>query len=287
MSRSISPPKITYQLNKSSNNITSSYQTSFISQQQDIISDLKLKVFEKGQSRKDYQNLLSRYHILKSDLEKILKAKRNNELLLDRQKNEEKNNLISKLKTENDILFEKINEQIEKNKKLYSENNLLYKEINILHCKNEEKKEQISQQENYISKLSSEKEGLEKDIFKLNEEKEKQEIDIKNYNEEINNINKDNVDFVKLIEEKNKENINIYKLLKEEKNINENLFNELKNHEINVSQNQKKLESIHKKISIIETIINNLKPTINKNYNEINNKKMELTREKNIIEKII
>ena len=202
MSRSISPPKITYQLNKSSNNTTSSYQTSFISQQQDIISDLKLKVFEKGQSRKDYQNLLSRYHILKSDLEKVLKAKRNNELLLDRQKNEEKNILISKLKSENDILFEKINEQIEKNKKLYRENNLLYREINILNCQNEEIKEQITQQENLISKISSEKDQLEKNIYKLNEEKEKQEININNYNEEIYNINKDNEDFFKLVDKK-------------------------------------------------------------------------------------
>ena len=128
---------------KSSNNISSSFHSTFISQQQDELSNLKLQVFEKGQSRKDYQNLLSRYHILKSDLEKIAKAKHNNELLLNRQKNEEKNFLISKLKSENDILFEKINEQIEKNKQLYNDNNYLYKEINLLHCENEEMKEQI------------------------------------------------------------------------------------------------------------------------------------------------
>ena len=51
-----------YELNKSSNNISSSFHTSFISQ--DTISNLKIKIFEKGQSRKDYQNLLSRYNIL-------------------------------------------------------------------------------------------------------------------------------------------------------------------------------------------------------------------------------
>ena len=124
MNRSISPNRITYELNKSSNNISTSFHTSFLSQN-DTISNLKLQVFEKGQSRQDYQNLLSRYHILKSDLEKIAKAKHNNELLLNRQKNEEKNFLISKLKSENDILFEKINEQIEKNKQLYNDNNYI------------------------------------------------------------------------------------------------------------------------------------------------------------------
>ena len=130
MSRSISPNRITYELNKSSNNISTSFHTSFLSQN-DTISNLKLKVFEKGQSRQDYQNLLSRYHILKSDLEKITKAKKNNEILLNNQENEEKNYLISQLKNANDILFEKINAQIAKNKKLYYENNLLYKEIGM------------------------------------------------------------------------------------------------------------------------------------------------------------
>ena len=239
MSRAISPSRITYQINKSSNNISSSFHTTFISQQQDELSNLKLQVFEKGQSRKDYQNLLSRYHILKSDLEKIAKAKHNNELLLNRQKNEEKNFLISKLKSENDILFEKINEQIEKNKQLYNDNNYLYKEINLLHCENEEMKEQITQQENYISKISLEKEELEKNIYKLNEEKKNQEMNINNYNEEINKINKANEDFYTLVEEKNRENINIFKQTKQEENMNKNLFNELKLKEINISENQK------------------------------------------------
>ena len=89
MSRSISPNRISYELNKSSNNLSSSFHTSFLTHQ-DTISNLKIKVFEKGQNRQDYQNLLSRYHMLKSDLEKISKAKRNNEILLNEQQNEEK-----------------------------------------------------------------------------------------------------------------------------------------------------------------------------------------------------
>ena len=46
-------------------------------------------------------------------------------MLLIQQKSEEKLNILSELRKENDILFEKINEQIEKNKKLYYDNNQL------------------------------------------------------------------------------------------------------------------------------------------------------------------
>ena len=54
-----------YELNKSSNNISSSFHTSFISQ--DTISNLKIKIFEKGQSRKDYQNLLSKHELMQME----------------------------------------------------------------------------------------------------------------------------------------------------------------------------------------------------------------------------
>ena len=128
MNSTLSPNRITYELNKSFNNKSSSFHTSFI-EQKDTISNLKLKIFEKGQNRSCYNNLLTRYETLKADLEKILEAKRKNEMILIHQKNEEKLNLVSQLKKENDILFAKINEQIEKNKKLYYENNFLYKQV--------------------------------------------------------------------------------------------------------------------------------------------------------------
>ena len=216
MRRSISPNRITYELNKSSNNISTSFHTSFLSQN-DTISNLKLQVFEKGQSRQDYQNLLSRYHILKSDLEKITKMKKNNEILLNNQENEEKNYLISQLKNANDILFEKINAQIAKNKKLYYENNLLYKEIGMTCCQNEELKEQISQQEKLIGKLSCEKDEIEKNIYKLSEQREKQEINIINFSQEINKINSENNNKNNMIQNKQGENMDIFKQINEEK----------------------------------------------------------------------
>ena len=286
MSRSISPNKITYELNKSSNNISSSFHNSFLSQQ-DTISNLKLQIFEKGQNRQDYQNLLSRYHILKSDLEKIKKAKYNNERLLNRQENEEKNIIISKLKNENDILFEKINAQIAKNKKLYYENNLLYKEIGMKHCENEDIQDQISQQEKFISKLSYEKDEIEKNIYKLNEEKEKQELNIINFSQEINNLKNDNKDKIILIQNKNGENMNIFKQINEEKKISNDLINEIKTKEKIISENQQKLGKIHNKINLLENDINNLKKSINKNYDKINDTNIDITQEKNTIEKLI
>ena len=285
MNRSISPNRITYELNKSSNNI-SSFHNSFISQQ-DTISNLKFQIFEKGQNKQDYQNLLSRYHILKSDLEKLSKTKRNNEILLNEQQNEEKNILISKLKNENDILFEKINLQIAKNKKLYYDNNLLYKEIGIQYCENEELKEHISNQEKIITKLSYEKDELEKDIYKLNEKREKQEINIINFSEEINDLNNKNNDNNKLIQDKKGENLDIYKQINEEKNINNTLIKDLKIKEKNLFENQTKLNIIHKKIDILGNDINNLKEVINKNYDEINDININIVQEKNDIEKII
>ena len=283
MSRSISPNKITYELNKSSNNISSSFHNSFLSQQ-DTISNLKLQIFEKGQNRQDYQNLLSRYHILKSDLEKIKKAKYNNERLLNRQENEEKNIIISKLKNENDILFEKINAQIAKNKKLYYENNLLYKEIGMKHCENEDIQDQISQQEKFISKLSYEKDEIEKNIYKLNEEKEKQELNIINFSQEINNLKNDNKDKIILIQNKNGENMDIFKQINEEKKISNDLINEIKIKEKIISENQQKLGKIHNKINLLENDINNLKKSINKNYDQINDTNIDITQEKNTIE---
>ena len=286
MSRSISPNRITYELNKSSNNISTSFHTSFLSQN-DTISNLKLQVFEKGQSRQDYQNLLSRYHILKSDLEKITKAKKNNEILLNNQENEEKNYLISQLKNANDILFEKINAQIAKNKKLYYENNLLYKEIGMTCCQNEELKEQISEQEKLIGKLSCEKDEIEKNIYKLSEQREKQEINIINFSQEINKINSENNNKNNMIRNKQGENMDIYKQINEEKNVNKSLIEEIKIKEKNISENQNKLGIIHQKINLYENNINNFKNVINKNYDEINDINVTIVQEKNSTEKLI
>ena len=286
MSRSISPNRITYELNKSSNNISTSFHTSFLSQN-DTISNLKLQVFEKGQSRQDYQNLLSRYHILKSDLEKITKMKKNNEILLNNQENEEKNFLISQLKNENDILFEKINAQIAKNKKLYYENNLLYKEIGMTCCQNEELKEQISEQEKLIGKLSYEKDEMEKNIYELSEQREQQEMNIINFSQEINKINNENTSKNNIIQNKQGENMDIYKQIEEGRNINKTLIEEIKIKEKNISENQNKLSIIHKKINLYENDINNFKNVINKNYDEINDININIVQEKNSIDKLI
>ena len=286
MSRSISPNRITYELNKSSNNISTSFHTSFLSQN-DTISNLKLQVFEKGQSRQDYQNLLSRYHILKSDLEKITKEKKNNDILLNNHENEEKNYLISQLKNANDILFEKINAQIAKNKKLYYENNLLYKEIGIACCQNEELKEKISEQEKLISKLSYEKDEIEKNIYILSEQREKQEINIINFSQEINKINSENNNKDNMIQNKQGENMDIFKQINEEKNVNKSLIEEIKIKEKNISENQNKLGIIHQKINLYENNINNFKNVINKNYDEINDINVNIVQEKNSIEKLI
>ena len=286
MNRSLSQNRVTYELNKSSNNISSSFHNSFISHQ-DTISNLKLKIFEKGQNRQDYQNLLSRYHILKSDLEKISKSKRNNEILLNEQENEEKNIMISKLKNENDILFEKINAQIAMNKKLYYENNLLYKEIGIKYCEKDDLKEQISNQENIITKLSYEKEEIEKHIYKLNEEREKQEINKMNFSEEINSLNNENNGKNILIENKNGENLDIYKQINKEKDLNKILVDELKEKEKILLEYQTKLDDIHNKIKLYENNNNRFKDGINKNYDEINDININIVQEKNATDKII
>ena len=71
------------------------------------------------------------------------------------------------------------------------------------------------------------------------------------------------------------------------KKISNDLINEIKTKEKIISENQQKLGKIHNKINLLENDINNLKKSINKNYDQINDTNIDITQEKNTIEKLI
>ena len=86
MSKAASPESLTYELNTTSR---THYRNSLI--EEDILSNLKGQVFEKGQSRQNYENLLAKYHKLQEDLEKIIQMRNQYEIMLRQQESDEKN----------------------------------------------------------------------------------------------------------------------------------------------------------------------------------------------------
>ena len=218
MKKGIISNSMTYELNTTSR---THYRNDLI--EQDILSQLKGKLFEKDQNRQNYENLLAKYHKLQDDLEKLIQMRNKQEILLRQEESSENNLLISQLKNKNDDLFNKLNEQISINSKLYKENNSLFNQIECMKRENNNMKEEISSQEDLLRKLAYEKDEIEKIIYNLNQMRDKQQSKIDNVNEEINKINNDSEGQRNLIRSKSGENINVYNKLNDEKRMNQDL----------------------------------------------------------------
>ena len=183
MSRGVSPQSMTYELNKSSR---TTYKNTIIDQ--DMLSQLKVQVFELDQGRRNYENLLAKFHKLQEDIDNIIKVKNQHEISLRQQESDESNLLIADLKAKNENLFNELNEKIALNKKLYNENNALFRELESRKKENKCLQDEICKQEEILRNLTYEKDSIEKKVFNLSKIKEKQELDLINFKEEINQL---------------------------------------------------------------------------------------------------
>ena len=119
MSREASPNSITYQYD-STTPPHSPHRQCY--PEHDILSKLKVQVFEKDQNKRNYNTLLCKFHQLKEELGKICEIKKGHEIALQQFENDQRNKDIIALKNKNENLFNDLNERIAMNKKLYSEN---------------------------------------------------------------------------------------------------------------------------------------------------------------------
>lgn len=282
MSRGVSPQSMTYELNKSSR---TTYKNTIIDQ--DTLSQLKVQVFELDQGRRNYENLLAKFHKLQEDIDNIIKIKNQHEISLRQQESDERNLLIADLKAKNENLFNDLNEKIALNKKLYNENNALFRELESRKKENKCLQEEISKQEEILRKLSYEKDSIEKKVFNLSKIKEKQELDLINFKEEINQLNFKNDDQNNMIRNRSGQNINIYNQLNEEKILNKNLIYELRDKESNVMNNQQKLNVLNENINRLQSEVDNLTNCINKNNNDISVINENLINETNTLNQLI
>ena len=282
MSRGVSPQSMTYELNKSSR---TTYKNTIIDQ--DTLSQLKVQVFELDQGRRNYENLLAKFHKLQEDIDNIIKIKNQHEISLRQQESDERNLLIADLKAKNENLFNDLNEKIALNKKLYNENNALFRELESRKKENKCLQEEICTQEEILRKLSYEKDSIEKKVFNLSKIKEKQELDLINFKEEINQLNFKNDDQNNMIRNRSGQNINIYNQLNEEKILNKNLIYELRDKESNVMNNQQKLNVLNENINRLQSEVDNLTNCINKNNNDISVINENLINETNTLNQLI
>ena len=266
MNKEINPNSMmTYEINKNNTNIP--YRDALM--QQDILSNLKNQLFVKNQNRKNYVSLLAKYGKLQEDLEKLIQLRNQQEIILRQQQNDERNILINELKNKNYDLSNQLNEQIAMNTKLYNENNILFKELESIKNENKELLETIIKQEDFLHRLSYEKEEIEKKIYDLSQMREKQEIEIMNRSEEINEFNHANIGQDDLIRNRNGENINIFKEINNEKKLKENFLYELRDKENMIISNHKKLNMVNENINGLKNDINNLTNILSKNNNDI------------------
>ena len=125
-SREASPNSITYQYDSVSPHRSPSRQCY---PEHDIISKLKVQVFEKDQNKRNYSSLLCKFHQLQDEFGKICEIKKSHEIALQQLEADQRNKDIIDLKNRNENLFNDLNERIAMNKKLYSENNSLFHEL--------------------------------------------------------------------------------------------------------------------------------------------------------------
>ena len=273
---------MTYELNKSSR---TTYKTTLLDQ--DTLSQLKVQVFELDQGRRNYENLLAKFHKLQEDIDNIIKVKNQHEISLRQQESDESNLLIADLKAKNENLFNELNEKIALNKKLYNENNALFRELESRKKENKCLQDEICKQEEILRNLTYEKDSIEKKVFNLSKIKEKQELDLINFKEEINQLNFKNDDQNNMIKNRSGQNINIYNQLNEEKILNKNLIFELRDKESNVMNNQQKLNVLNENINRLQSEVDNLTNCINKNNNDISVINDNLINETNALNQLI
>ena len=284
MSRDASPNSITYEYNS---NHSSPYRRASPPHENDILSQLKVQVFEKDQNRRNYNNLLAKFHKLQDELNKVSHIKEQNEIALGQLENDQRNKEIIDLKNKNENLFNDLNERIALNKKLYSENNNLFHELESKTAENQDLKDHICEQEDCLRRLSCEKEEIERKIYNLSQIKEKQEKQIFDLTTQINSLSSQNASQDNLLKSKNDQNIILINDLNEERNINKNLLIELRNKETNIVSCQQKLNIANDNIRGLQNSINNLNNMLKRNKEDIASVDNNLLKESAALNQLI
>ena len=282
MSREDSPNSNSYEYN--SNNSSPNRKAI---PEQDMLSQLKVKVFEKDQNKGNYNNLLSKFKKLQDELAKISEIKKQHEASLKQFETDQRNKDIIDLKNKNENLFNDLNERIALNKKLYRENNNLFRELESKTQENMELQEQIWNQEYLLQRLSCEKEDIEKKIYNLTQIKGKQDKQILDLTSQINILSAKNDDQSNLLKNRNDKNIKLINELNEEKNIYKNLTIELRNKEVNLASCQQKLNCANDDIKALQNNIDNLTNLLTRNKEEISTVDKNLLKESTVLNQLI
>ena len=284
MSRDASPNSITYEYNS---NHSSPYRRASPPHEHDILSQLKVQVFEKDQNRRNYNNLLAKFHKLQDELKKVSCIKEQNEVALGQLECDQRNKEIIDLKNKNENLFNDLNERIALNKKLYSENNNLFHELESKTAENQDLQDHICEQEDCLRRLSCEKEEIERKIYNLSQIKEKQEKQILDLTTQVNSLSNQNASLDNLLRSKNDQNMILINDLNEERNINKNLLIELRNKETNLVSCQQKLNLANDNIRGLQNGINNVNNMLKRNKEDIASVDNNLLKESAVLSQLI
>ena len=283
-SREASPNSITYQYESNSPTRSPPRQCY---PEHDILSKLKVQVFEKDQNKRNYNTLLCKFHQLQEEFGKICEIKKSHEIALKQLEADQRNKDIIELKNRNENLFNDLNERIAMNKKLYSENNSLFHELELKAGENQDLQEHICEQENIIRKLTCCKEDIEQKIFNLNQIRENQEKQILDLTNQINALSNTNDGQGNLINSRHEQNVNIIHEINDEQNINKNLVIELRTTENNIVSSQQKLNICNDNIRANQTKANNISNLIGRNKEDIANVNNNLLKETATLNQLI
>ena len=174
----------TYEINNNNKmNISSRYNNNeydmnIISKDKDmLISQLKSKIFELEIHQKDFDMLNERYTQLQNEFAALNDCKMQLECEKKVQ-DEQLNNHINELQSENENLQIGFNEKISNNKNLFSQNNILGKQIELKDSEIFKLTSKLNDLKNQLNRNEAEKANLEKILNGLNDINTSQNIKI-------------------------------------------------------------------------------------------------------------
>ena len=257
--------------NKSFNNIE--YNANRISKDKDmLISQLKAKIFELELHQKDYDMLNERYAQLQNEFAALNDSKY--QLECERKvHDEELNNHISELQSENENLQIGFNEKLSNNKNLFSQNNILGKQIELKDSEIFNLTSKLNDLESQLNRNEGERVNLEKVLNGLNDINNSQNVKISQLiqdNKTLKDICQDQDQCIKIgnheieqlngeLEAKKNDIQNLNSQIREQNSNLNNLKNQLnKNNAINM-QFQNKIKDYERQMDTLKEESDNLK----------------------------
>ena len=223
------------------------------------ISNLKSRLFDLEQQEKDHNALKNKLAQLKSQFQLLTSTKNKLEQEL-KQKDDNYNQRICNLRSENENLQLSYNEKLSLNKKLFTENDLLEKEIEERDNELNELRNKLKDLNNQFGQSVSDKGDLESQVQKLKNIKASQL-------NEINKLTKENKNLSQIVNDQDK------KLQKAQEDI-AIMDNQSQENDINIQNLNVKLRSLMDDISNNQTILNknNLENrNLDEKLNDLNN----------------